>query len=802
MKKALLFLLLLTALPLAAQTSSIPCGDDMIGVLMPDIDEISSPGSDVLSGTIYTVSEQVRMPAGAPGSTPTCYPQWVRAYRKHAPKSWNPPSSQIGNPMPGPTLRAKVGDMVNLTFLNSIDAAKFPDSDEGCDATNVYPGTTGDKYPDCFADSVFTNLHYHGTHTSPNTTADNVFINVRPSPRDPAKNNLPLITVADVQDNFAKFYADCNAQLQADTGPKMWPRKWSDLKEPLQTQLMGWVEKYGMKGWYAANQKLIGNGFWPQYFVGAYPYCFKLPLWTGGAATTASGAVRTPHTHGAGASEVDEAVEPSRPLLMGQAPGTHWYHAHKHGATTINVMNGMTGAFIIEGDSYDKKIRDYYGKNFKEKVLVIQQLGSVPNLVTNKRGDVNFFVNGKLKPVLQMAGNSVHMWRIANTAGRAGAYFVSPPKDTLQWKQLAIDGVQLTPDNYWNRPSSFLLMSGNRIDLLVKAPPFNTTDPSRNRIDVIVYNVIDPSERPPLDPAAKQLTLFTVEIIANGPDMQLIPKSEAPRQPDFLKDITDREITGTKILRFQTSPVSETKAFPAKHMIDGKLFDGELGAVVELNRAEEWKIVNESYAPTAISHPFHIHINPFQLTEIFDPNKVIATEGAGTVSVTEKQPTVTGTDTFFLKDFREGDSIWIGNQLAGVVSKVTDNTTMTLTGDAAATITGSKYSVVITQYTIDKATARAGQCYLDPDQENTWVPCVDKEPLEQRVWWDVFPIPSGRKFTAGGKTANIPGYFKMRSRFVDYSGYFVLHCHILAHEDRGMMTVVQVAPVQTPYSHH
>jgi FtsP/CotA-like multicopper oxidase with cupredoxin domain len=48
---------------------------------------------------------------------------------------------------------------------------------------------------------------------------------------------------------------------------------------------------------------------------------------------------------------------------------------------------------------------------------------------------------------------------------------------------------------------------------------------------------------------------------------------------------------------------------------------------------------------------------------------------------------------------------------------------------------------------------------------------------------------------------NIPGYFKMRSRFVGYTGYYVLHCHILAHEDRGMMTVVQVAPRPSPYSH-
>ena len=48
----------------------------------------------------------------------------------------------------------------------------------------------------------------------------------------------------------------------------------------------------------------------------------------------------------------------------------------------------------------------------------------------------------------------------------------------------------------------------------------------------------------------------------------------------------------------------------------------------------------------------------------------------------------------------------------------------------------------------------------------------------------------------------------MRSRFVDYPGYYVLHCHILAHEDRGMIATVSVtpskgsAPAPVPFYHH
>jgi FtsP/CotA-like multicopper oxidase with cupredoxin domain len=75
----------------------------------------------------------------------------------------------------------------------------------------------------------------------------------------------------------------------------------------------------------------------------------------------------------------------------------------------------------------------------------------------------------------------------------------------------------------------------------------------------------------------------------------------------------------------------------------------------------------------------------------------------------------------------------------------------------------------------------------------------------------VFPIPSAviASDAAGNPIVDpktkqpivVPGYFKMRSRFVDYAGQYVMHCHILAHEDRGMMTIVEVTPDTTAYSH-
>ena len=112
------------------------------------------------------------------------------------------------------------------------------------------------------------------------------------------------------------------------------------------------------------------------------------------------------------------------------------------------------------------------------------------------------------------------------------------------------------------------------------------------------------------------------------------------------------------------------------------------------------------------------------------------------------------------------------------------------------------------------------QCYINPKDKTTWsvsgarmleekngtlsvtAPCKDQRPPETgSVWWDVFAIPSARKEI--GWTEAIPGYYKMRSRFVDYPGLYVMHCHILIHEDRGMMFRIEVLrPTAVQVPHH
>src|SRR5262249_48048389 len=108
------------------------------------------------------------------------------------------------------------------------------------------------------------------------------------------------------------------------------------------------------------------------------------------------------------------------------------------------------------------------------------------------------------------------------------------------------------------------------------------------------------------------------------------------------------------------------------------------------------------------------------------------------------------------------------------------------------------------------------QCLVDSREPLTWKPCAKRKERMQApwVWHDVFAIPSAAG--AVDKNGNpivemgdgkeqqilIPGYFKMRSRFVDYPGLYVMHCHILIHEDRGMMFSVEVVKAKPRQVQH
>ena len=647
-----------------------------------------------------------------------------------------PPAGNTA-PVPGPTLEAWVGDTVQISFFNQVNTGDFLGSldhgeegrDNGCDQSNHlnkqqivdiknwYPAD--DKYPNCLHGSSTANIHFHGTHTTPDTTGDNVLLQIRP---------LSQMTAADekkIQAQFKKIFDAYDAGVRAKT--------WTELKSDWTTDQETALKHYDDTAPYTGpNAKPNGHGLppdlrlwpqdaqanlyhlWPQWYVGSFPYSFTLPEFPGGNPEYPAD---PSHDHGSDAR-----------LRMGQSPGTHWYHAHKHGSTAINSFNGLAGAFIIRGKGYDGALDAWFQKSSRrkatEKLMIVQQISGIPNLLSSAGGPPPIYVNGQSNKstIVTMQPGEVQLWRIVNaTAGGGGAVTLNftpvAGAPAIQYKQIAQDGVQFAWENYANPQNGklpIIMSPGNRVDLLVQAPVPATTG-------CYTWQFGDaPFGRGPLLTLVVQQPQTPVNLGMTFPQT----KGDFPPLPEFLHDIDAatihlrREVTyGWKGPTAGNGPDSPAGPKPGRdfdtgaaphYTIDGRQFeDQRISQSMLLDTAEEWTIYNST---VGIAHPFHIHINPFQIIEVFDPAKM-------------------------------------------------------------------------------------------------------REPLrlsEPFVWWDTFGIPPGSstypdgtpRTDRTGKQIFVPGYFKMRSRFVDFTGTFVNHCHILAHEDRGMMQLVQVVPNRTTLKHH
>lgn len=728
-------LLLVSAIVLtvtaASAQSLVPCPAASQPLIK--VPELKSSGGK-LSVELY-LTDGLRTMWGSPGDS-RCASQYMRYFAgRTLPTGKIDPLFAGQAPLPGPTLRARVGDLIEVRFDNRVNTQHFANSldrgetgqTDGCDVTfsgSAKGGSSqagqGDTMPNCLHGSSTANIHFHGIHSTPSTTGDNVLLYIRPS-----LTPLP----SKVQTALASIYANCEK-----SGP---PSQWSQLPLDWRSWQAAQILHYdttapykGQPGKLPANMKLspvnareIAAGLWPQYQMGWFPYCFRLP-----------------------------AYDP-KVVKMGQAPGTHWYHAHKHGSTALNVANGMTGAFIIEGQ-YDADLKKFYtstpGWDFTEQVLVIQQLTTVLNLTQPGGGPHSrpvplLSVNGRLTPVLKMRPNQVQLWRFVNgderdatffqnftQQGAAGPCTGNPATPCIHWAQIAQDGVQLNYANYQNTTqgtqidSQLYLAPGNRADFLVQAPSSPGT---------YSLNVLGSLCRNDCKPQAQ--TLLTVEVSGTAvtPGMPFISSQQNfPQFPSFLGDISASEIFLHRKLVFQDNGGTLE--------INGVQFnDQKINQAMLLNTAEEWQVMN---LDATKEHPFHIHVNPFQIIEVFQP------------------------------------------QTANVTNP-------------------------------------GGPCYVNPTDPGTWKACA---PLPAPwVWWDTFAIPASNQVALSSSvctavsqcpaaiqqytTCNnnickvtIPGYFKMRSRFVDFPGQFVLHCHILTHEDRGMMELIEVVPDTTLYSHH
>jgi FtsP/CotA-like multicopper oxidase with cupredoxin domain len=455
-------------------------------------------------------------------------------------------------------------------------------------------------------------------------------------------------------------------------------------------------------------------------------------------------------------------------IPQNQSPGTHWYHPHKHGSVAIQVANGMAGAFIVEDTTGLDSIVTATG--MREHLIAIQQVAERVGLLGHQ-GELDrspVLANGQYQPTIYMAPGEVQRWRIVNenTTHTTKTFTIGFADGAGQEPLLfdvARDGVQFAPDNYNTAvaDTNLFMAPGQRLDVFVKAPQaagaytfqavHNGGASRRTRnSDLVPGQNIVPDVNPldTISPPGAVLFKVVVDPSRTAPTTTLPPS--LPPLLDFLAVDLPAQ-SDTALIVFTDSLNQQPSQFylgsrlnPFQRYDDDRVFvpsdTSGTAMPMALRQTQTWKIVNNSQQ--GINHPFHIHINPFQVDTVVYPMGV-----SDPFAELYEQLNAAAAS---------GNPIWL--DVLPLPQALPDTTI----------VQGTTRIALRTVYEFG-------------------VPKVDSA-------FKLDTIVSGTPNTA---------YVVITQKYDDFkgcpdgncgppTGSFVMHCHILGHEERGMMQVLQV----------
>lgn len=154
--------------------------------------ELVNPPEITASGGAIDTTFTVKLNAGqqVPVWTQTSSNVWTCAMQSFDLRNYTYPNDTRKTPYPGPTLRLRkpskpgeLGDGLKILLVNNLPWADPDQCNAPCDCVNS-PNMTCckalDKAPNCFHGPNATNLHFHGTHVSPQPPQDYVLLELNP----------------------------------------------------------------------------------------------------------------------------------------------------------------------------------------------------------------------------------------------------------------------------------------------------------------------------------------------------------------------------------------------------------------------------------------------------------------------------------------------------------------------------------------------------------------------------------------------------------------------------------------------
>ena len=283
------------------------------------------------------------------------------------------------------------------------------------------------------------------------------------------------------------------------------------------------------------------------------------------------------------------------------APGLNWYHTHPHGESHRQLLDGLSGALIIEGiERYAPQVRD-----LRERVLVVRGVDIAhdpggPALMSrvdaqsagcsanHEPGERVFSVNGVIRPEVTLAPGEQQFWRVVNASADT---YVDLELDGGAFDIVARDGMPLglhDPQRPMRRAGHVLVPPAGRLEAIVKGA-------ADGRPSVLRTRCVDTG--PDGDP---NLAMILADVVAkpSGPSAKRVPVVD-PRPPTY--QVVDLERVKAAGPDFVMVFSEDKNGF----YINGRKFTPDAEPMVRANVGayQHWRVENATHE----LHPMHIH---------------------------------------------------------------------------------------------------------------------------------------------------------------------------------------------------
>ncbi|CAB9517969.1 Multicopper oxidase mco [Seminavis robusta] len=308
--------------------------------------------------------------------------------------------------------------------------------------------------------------------------------------------------------------------------------------------------------------------------------------------------------------------------------GMYWYHPHLHGSTALQMWGGMLGVFYVDGPLEDE-MAAFGVSNVHEFVIWDPALRAVHNEPSHNLevdrfllGQTTlskihpFLVNGKYNPTFTTAAGQVLWLRsLCATVENENTFIVYRQGEEDQpWDDAAIPFWVVGSDGVtYQKPQQkhILVMAGaQREEILLQFEEPGTYVISQQGIEGMQFFDMygHPHNQILATIVVHELEAEKSSLLPNKPitDMRFTPGYDPG------EDIQAHDIAKTETIVFTMGANRDQAPFP-QYYVNGKSFAPDrIDFFAHPGEAVEYILINGNHNV----HPFHIHVNRFQIQEM------------------------------------------------------------------------------------------------------------------------------------------------------------------------------------------